>query len=384
MPEQYLHGVELIESDTGTRPIKTVKSSVIGLIGTAPEADPTLFPINQPTLIAGSRKEAAKLGTTGTLPEAIDGIFDQAGAMVVIIRIEEGTTDAETITNIIGGTNPTTGDYEGLQSFLSVESKLGIIPRLLIAPTFTDDSAVLTDFIPVAERLKAIIIADGPNTTDAAAIAYKTQFGSDRVFLIDPAVKTLKDGNEVIQPASPRVAGLIAKTDNDKGFWHSPSNKPINGITGISRDIDFSLGDTNSRANYLNENNITTIIQKDGYRLWGNRTLSSDPKWTFLSVRRTADMINDSLQKAHLWAIDKNITKTYIEDVTEGVNNYLRHLKSIGAIINGKCWADPELNTPDQIQQGKIYFDFDFTPPYPAEHITFTSHLVDDYLKEIL
>ncbi len=94
-------------------------------------------------------------------------------------------------------------------------------------------------------------------------------------------------------------------------------------------------------------------------------------------------MINDSLLKAHLWAVDRNITKTYIEDVLEGVNNYLRYLKSIGAIIDGNAFVNPELNTPDQIAQGKITFDFDFTPPYPAEHITFRSRMTDEYLEEL-
>ena len=155
------------------------------------------------------------------------------------------------------------------------------------------------------------------------------------------------------------------------------------GIIGTARAVDFTLGDVNARANYLNENEVATIIQKDGYRLWGNRTCSADPKWAFLSVVRTADMINDSLQRAHMWAVDRNITKTYIEDVTEGVNNYLRHLVKIGAILGGKAWADPELNSIDQIQLGNVYFDFDFTPPYPAEHITFRSHMVGDYIEEI-
>ena len=67
----------------------------------------------------------------------------------------------------------------------------------------------------------------------------------------------------------------------------------------------------------------------------------------------------------------------------EGVSNYLRYLTSIGAILGGSCWADPDLNTADQIAQGKIFFDFDFTPVYPAEHITFRSHLVNDYVQEI-
>ena len=51
---------------------------------------------------------------------------------------------------------------------------------------------------------------------------------------------------------------------------------------------------------------------------------------------------------------------------------------------DAKAWADPKLNTPDSISAGKLYIDFDFTPPYPAEHISFRSHLVNDYLTEVL
>ena len=62
---------------------------------------------------------------------------------------------------------------------------------------------------------------------------------------------------------------------------------------------------------------------------------------------RTADIINDSLLAAHLWAVGKGVSgETYFAEVVEGVNAFLRDLKSKGAIVNGKCWADPELNTP--------------------------------------
>ena len=228
-----------------------------------------------------------------------------------------------------------------------------------------------------------MIIADGPNTTDEAALAYRDDWGSDRVYVVDPWVKVFRDGVTASEPASARVAGVIARTDNDLGFWWSPSNKLVNGITGTSRDVDFKLGDINSRANILNENEVTTIVRQDGFRLWGNRTTSADPKWAFLSVRRTADIIAESLQQAHLWAVDRNITKTYVEDVTEGVNAYLRSLVNRGAILGGTCWPDPDLNSPENIQAGKVYFNFDFTPPYPAEHITFRSQLVNTYISEV-
>lgn len=398
MSEKFLHGVEVLELDAGPRPIQTVRSSVIGLVGTAPRADEKAFPLNTPVLVAGSRREAAKLLSKaatgglsdGTLPAAMDSILDQAGAVVVVIRVEAGESEAETLVNVVGGVNESTGQYEGVHALLGAESVLGVQPRILLAPGFTHQrdngtaNSVVAELVGIAERLRAVIIADGPNTTDEAAKTWAADFGSARVYVVDPWVQKLGAMGELqAHPASPCVAGLIAKSDNDRGFWWSPSNLNINGIVGTVRPVDFSLGDANARANLLNEAKVATIIRQNGYRLWGNRSLSSDPKWMFLSVRRTADMINDSLLRAHLWAVDRNITRTYVEDVTEGVNAYLRHLVSIGAILGGKCWADPELNSPSQIQQGKVYFDFDFTPPYPAEHISFRSQMVNDYLKEV-
>jgi phage tail sheath protein FI len=389
MAEQFLHGVEVSEISSGPRTIRTTKSSVIGLIGTAPDADNASFPLNKPVLIVGSRREAAKLGDTGTLPMAINGIFDQIGAMVIVIRVEEGADEAETIANIIGGVDAQTGDYKGVQAFLSAESIVHAAPRILIAPGFTHQrpnnqaNPVISSMLVIADRLRAVIIADGPNTNDQDVITWRKDFGHARVYVVDPWVKIFIDSEQVVPP-SPYIAGLIARSDNENGFWWSPSNQEIYGIVGTARPVDFTLGDANCRANFLNENEVTTIIRQEGYRLWGNRSCSSDPKWAFLSVRRTADLINDSLLRAHLWAVDRNITRTYLDDVVESVNAYLAHLKALGAILGGQCYPDPELNTPANIAQGKVYFDFDFTPPYPAERIVFRSHLINDYIKELI
>ncbi|MDH1518496.1 phage tail sheath subtilisin-like domain-containing protein [Acinetobacter johnsonii] len=395
MSDIFLHGIQNVTVDDGSRPITTVRSSTIGIIGSAPDADPLIFPLNKPVLIAGSRIEAAKLGETGTLPQAIDSIFDQVGAVLVVVRIEEGETEAATLVNVLGGVDANTGTYEGVHAFLAAENIVGFVPKILIAPGYTHtrtaavgqtpatSNPVVAELNGIAERLKAVIIADGPNTNDADAIAYSKDFGSKRVFLVDPKVLKTVDGATTSEWSSACVAGLIAKSDNERGWWWSPSNQEINGIIGTSRAIDFAMGDASCRANLLNENNVATIIRQNGYRLWGNRTLSADPKWTFLCVVRTADMIDESLKAAHLWAVDRGITKTYVSDVIEGVNAYLRYLTNIGAILGGFCWADPDLNSADQIAQGKVYFDFDFTPVYPAEHVIFRSHLVNDYIKEI-
>ena len=57
MPEQFLHGIEIVRIDDGVRPIETVKSSVIGLVGTAPEANDERFPFDTPVLVMSRKTE---------------------------------------------------------------------------------------------------------------------------------------------------------------------------------------------------------------------------------------------------------------------------------------------------------------------------------------
>jgi phage tail sheath protein FI len=385
MIESFLHGIDIVEVDNGRRPITTTRSSVIGIVGTAPKADDQTFPLDTPVLI-NSPRETASLGEAGTLPSALAGIFAQIGALVVVVRVAEGNDTDETKTAIIGGVDAENDQYTGIQALLAAQSSVHVTPRILIAPGFSHDQTVCTHLLGVADQLRAVVIADGTNTTDTDVIAFRQQFGSARLYIVDPWVKVwdANSNEETVQPSSAYITGLIAKSDQERGFWTSPSNQIINSIVGSARPIDFTLGNPNSRANILNENSIATVIQQNGYRLWGNRSCAADPKWAFLSVRRTADMIHESLLNMHLWAVDRNLSKTTIDDVLEGVNAYLRHLRTLGAIINGKAWADNDINTPDQLAQGKVTIDFDFTPPYPAEHIRFRSCLTNEYLTEIL
>lgn len=403
MPASFLHGVEIVTVNDGIRPIQLASTSVIGVVGTAPDADSQVFPFDEPVLIAGDRTKAAKLDPdnngNGTLYDAVQAIFSAIGAMVVVVRVEEGQDDDATMSNVVGGVDGNTGNYLGIEAFRAARSTLGVKPRILCAPGWThqrpedpnnsgsylaNPATVALD--SVAGKLRAIVVKDGPNTTDAEAVTAADDHGSKRVFMHDPwyqVYDTVTDG-PVSQPASGFIAGLIAWNDNANGWHTSPSNNLVPGILGVTRQIDFAMDDPNSRANHLNGNDIATTIQEGGYRLWGNRTLSEDAKWAFLSHVRTADIINDSLLEAHLWAVDRNITKTYIEDVTGGVQAFLNRLTAQGRIAGGRVWANPELNTPEAMNNGKVVFDFDFSPYGVAEHITFQSRMVNDYLEDIV
>ncbi|WP_329753042.1 phage tail sheath C-terminal domain-containing protein [Stenotrophomonas maltophilia] len=397
---EFLHGVQVVNIDTGARSIAIASSSVIGIVGTAPLADTEAFPFNTPVLVT-SPSQAAKLSATtgtdaGTLPGALDTIFDQSSAVVVVVRVEKGANESATLANVLGGVNAQTGAYEGVHALLAAKPIVGVKPRILVAPGFTHvhpaDPAkpeavlanpVVAELLGIADKLRAVIIKDGPNSNDDAAKSTAALTGSKRVYVVDPALLVQSGDAIVTRHASGAVAGAIARSDNERGWWASPSNLELNGVAGTARAIDFGLSDATSRANLLNQANVATVIREGGFRLWGNRTTSIDPKWQFLCVVRTADIIADSLEAAHLWAVDRGISKTYVDDVREGVNAFLRGLKTQGAILGGNCWIDPELNAADSVAQGRFYWDFDFTPTYPGEQLTFRMHMNNNYVSEI-
>ena len=311
MAANYLHGPETIEVENGARPVKTVKSAVIGLIGTAPMGD-----VN--TLVQClSEKDAAAFGSqfTGfTIPQALG-----AGTVLVInvldpakhktaIEDEVVTFDKSTgqarlahpvVANVVvknseGSTTHTANtDYR-------VDAQAGVLTNLgkaieaggsvKVSYEYADPSkvtaadiigGVAVELIAMAEKLGAVTYIDAPvGTTFAQALAGRGPEGtinfntsSDRVRLCYPHVKVYDPvtNTERLEPLSQRAAGLRARVDLDKGYWWSSSNQEILGITGVERQLSAMIDDPQSEVNLLNEQGITTVFSSygSGLRLSG-------------------------------------------------------------------------------------------------------------------
>ncbi|MEX5586373.1 phage tail sheath subtilisin-like domain-containing protein [Pseudomonas urmiensis] len=381
----FFHGVTVTNIDTGARTIALPSSSIIGLVDTfTPGADTTAKP-NDLVMITSEREAVAAFGANAAITKACRAIYSRAKAVIVACGVAKVEDAAEQTAAIIGAVQAD-GKRTGLQALLDGKSRFNAQPRLLVAPQHSAVEAVGTALVALADKLRAIAIIDGPNTTDEAAIAYAGNFGAKRAFLVDPGVRYWDNDAEatVDAPGSAWVAGLFAWTDSEYGFWASPSNKEFVGITGTRRPVEFLDGDDSCRANLLNNANIATIIRDDGFRLWGNRTLSSDPKWAFVTRVRTMDIVMDAILYGHKWAVDRAITATYVKDVTEGLQAFMRDLKNQGAIINFEVYADPELNTASQLEQGKVYWNIRFTDVPPAENPNFRVEVTNQWLTEVL
>ncbi|QJP96557.1 phage tail sheath subtilisin-like domain-containing protein [Pseudomonas fluorescens] len=383
----FFHGVTTTAVDTGARTITLPSSSIIGLCDTFTPGvlGGGTAKAGELKLITTEREAIAAFGAESAMTRACQAIYKKAKAVIVAIGVPKMDDPALQTSAIIGGVLAS-GQRTGLQALLDGKSLFNAQPRLLIAPGHSATKAVATAIDGLAQKLRAIGIIDGPCTTDEEAMAYADNFGSRNLFMVDPGVQFWDTGESktVDAPGSAWTAGLFAWTDATYGFWASPSNKEFTGITGTTRAVEYLDGDETCRANLLNNANITTIIRDDGYRLWGNRTLSSDPKWAFVTRVRTLFILMDAVQAGHKWAVDRSITKTYVKDVTDGLEAFMRDLKNQGAVINFEVFPDHELNTASQIEQGKVYWRIRFTDVPPAENPNFLFEVTNEWMTEVL
>ena len=108
------HGVRVIELNDGTRPIRTVSTSVIGLVATASDADPLVFPLDTAVLLTNVQASVEKAGVSGTLARSLQAIADQTNAVTIVVRVEEKVDAAEQTTAVIGG--QVNGKYTGMKA----------------------------------------------------------------------------------------------------------------------------------------------------------------------------------------------------------------------------------------------------------------------------
>lgn len=380
----YHHGVRVVEINEGTRPIRTVSTAVIGLVATGPAADETAFPLNVPVLVTDLYAAMGKAGNGGTLRRTLATIANETRALCVVVRVAEGQDDAATTANIIGGVDAATGQKLGMQALTTAETKFGVKPRILGVPEL-DNESVASELAGIAQKLRAFayVSAFDCQTKEEAAM-YRENFGQREVMVLWPNFQAFDVDASETRPLSAvaKALGHRAKLDNDIGWHKTLSNMPVNGVTGITKDLSWDLQDPATDAGYLNAADVTTLINKTGFRFWGSRTCSADPLFAFESYTRTAQVLADTVAEAHLWAVDRPMHPSLVRDIIEGLNAKFRELTRRGYILGGSAWFDDSLNSPEVLKSGKLYIDYDYTPVPPLEDLTLQQRITDRYLVD--
>jgi len=499
MPASFLHGIEIIEVDSGPVPVKVVKSAVIGLVGTAPSwavQTPAIAPaVNTPTLVSSSL-DAANFGPIVlgyTIPYALAAIQNQGAGQAIVVNVFDPTRHFTAVaatafpfnaqgainlghmgvsnvvvtsdpagTTYVAGTDYTLdpvngvitliptgsgghiassatvlvafnyadptkvqhsdiigavsgGVYTGIQALQTTYGTMGFFAKILIAPGYSQSADVATAEVALANQIRAVALIDSPPSTPvASAISNRGTTGnafntsSKRAILCYPqesfydtgtvptgvtlsttgAPVTLQSNALAVGPYSSWVAGSIAAQDLANGYWWSPSNVEVEGILGPDVQLYASAIDANSDVNNLNSNGIVTVFNSfgTGFRVWGNRSSaypSSTAPDNFISVRRTMDGIEESVELAMLQFIDQPISNALITAIVASVNSFLRTLIQRGALVAGSASYDPAANPPAQISAGQLVFDIDVMPPPPAERLTFQTFIDVSLLQQL-
>lgn len=383
MAQDYHHGVRVLEINTGSKPIRTVSTAVIGVVCTAEDADAATFPLDTPVLLTNVIAAQGKAGTKGTLLKTLTAIGAQTKAVTIVVRVAEGADAAATTTNVIG-TTTADGKYTGMKALLSAEAKLGVKPRILGAPGL-DTQAVTTALASIAQSLRGFVYAYASGCkTKEDATTYRKQFSQREIMVIWPnflAWDSTANANVEV-PAVAYALGLRSMIDNATGWHKTISNVGVNGVVGIAADVSWSLQDPSSDAGYLNEQDVTTLVNKNGYRFWGSRTCADDDTFFFENYTRTAQVIADTMAEAQMPHVDGPLNPSLARDIIESINGKFREWKSQGYVIGGEAWYDDTPNTTDVLKAGKMYLDYDYTPVPPLENLVLQQRITDRYLAD--
>lgn len=388
MSETRFHGARIRENTDLVAAINDIESGVIGVVAVADDADAETFPLNTPVLLTRVQNVLSKTGKTGSLYRTLKAIADQASPKVIVVRVAAAAAETKDETQspsqsqlIMGGTAED-GSYTGMYAFLTAEQKTGYRPRVLAIPEY-DTQEVTSALCVIAQNLRAFVYAGCHGCkTMAEAITYREMFAYRELMLIWPdfiAYNPQSDENEVF-PAPAYACGLRALIDNNQGWHKSLSNVSVKNVLGISRDVFWSLQAEDSDANELNNKEITTLIKRNGFRFWGNR--STDTKdYIFEVYTRTAQILADSIAEAQFESIDDPLTPANVKDVISGIGGKLSSLVTQGRLLGAECWFDILDNPTPDLRQGKVRIRYKYTPIPPMEDLTMHQSFTDEYFE---
>lgn len=376
MPGDYLHGIKTEFKDDKGNPVNLLDASIVFMIGTGEGADEKVFPIGKSVLV-NSQDMISKMGT-GTLRRGMLDLYEQGPALVVVHRVEHSDDDAQMKSNIIGKLDNDTGEMTGLNALLNAEADAGKRPRIVCSPEFRDED-IAAAMVAVSKKYNAIAVIESKGEGFASHKAFTDKL--DGAYVIAGGAKYFDpESSEVITlGGSATAAGIIVRTDNEKGFQQAPSNKLAYKIKGPGIPIDYTAGSSTCLANVYNSENMTVFAaMRGGCRLWGQK-LSNGKS---IQKERVRLLIADSMREGTQDVIDGNITKAWVDALVERQQNFLNRMTLDEVISGGRVWVPAEINI-ESIGLNKFYLDYEIGYYDSAETIIYRQYMNNEYTEKV-
>lgn len=236
--------------------------------------------------------------------------------------------------DVVGGVDALTGQETGMELIRHIYPKLGMVPGLLLAPGWTGDAVVAAALQAKTEAINGVFVCnclldiptEGDNGaavyTDAKVAKEKMGASSNHAVALWPMVAV----GDKIYHYSAMFGALTAYTDasNADVPYESPSNKDLRITATVLADGTEVVLDQQQANDMLNANGITTAINVNGFKSWGNSTAAypstTDPKDRWFAVRRFFDWDGNNFIRTYFQKVDKPGNKRLIRSIVDSQN----------------------------------------------------------------
>lgn len=386
-------GMQFTRATTEAVPALGADFSKTLLIETSADASNSEFPVGVAKRFSTGEAEGLAALGSGLLADAAKGVHAQldglnAGADVTVFRVAEGATPALTAAAIADVVN----------NLSSIPSAVNSTPRIVVAgrtawrPDLDTTNPVIAALQANLGKILAIAPVDVDDTDMAKAIDARETMSGERLMPIGVAAKVWEGASQVTRPMAPRVAGLFIRVDNEAlGFPFEPiANRPLLGLSGLSRKIPFSLLDGSTQGQQMLAANVSVVAEGEagvdgavgdgGYVFMGTDNAATGELWEQIhQVRGTDYIVTQMMAITRQYIGRRKITVDTAEAWINAIAYSLRDHKANGRILGytpkSKMFKASE-NSPENIRMGTLALTIGIEP---APAFKLANHTITRY-----
>jgi uncharacterized protein len=318
-----------------------------------------------------------------SLQEAVESLTDVARERSLELVISGGNDGARPQASAYeGGIDPVTDAKTGLRQLEDLEDI-----SIVAAPGSTyqyegtgygpQSRAIVRQLIRHAERMRyrIAVVDSGDNQSIGQVRAMRAQLDSTHAALYYPWVRVLDplSQREIYAPPSGFVAGIYARNDVNRAVYKAPANEVVNLALGFERFLN------KSQQEVLNPEGINCFrfFEGRGMRLWGARTISSDPEWKYVNLRRYFAYLERSIDKGTQWAVFEPNGEQLWANVRRTIEDFLLNEWQNGALLGDKpekayfVKCDRSTMSQNDLDNGRLICLVGVAPLRPAEFVIF-------------
>lgn len=376
MPEHLSPGTFVAEGPAGPPAVEGVDTTTAGFVGQTehgPKAVQALASWEEYECLYGGFLDPR---TGGYLPYAVRGFFQNGGtrAFVARVTVEEGAPYAPEA--YVGADDPACpGTSTGLKGLAAVpEVAILCVPDQPLIDA-AHQGAMTRALVEQCESLRSRVCLLQSRADEPDAGGLHPPASSSYAAFYYPWITVLDPAGEPLEvPPGGHIAGLIARSDRERGVWKAPAGAaagPLGGGVGLAGTVTEPL------QAVLADRGVNCLRDFGrGVEVWGARTCAADgSEYKYVPVRRLAVFIGQSLDRSLKWvAFEPNAESTWAR-VRDTIGRFLHDLWGKGALLGdrpGEAFfvaCDGSTMMPDDIAGGRLICEIGIAPVRPAEFV---------------